>query len=187
MSLRPRVRTTGHRARAIAALGSLAAAIAAGAPGCDGDEAGGCPAATEDLTAAEVDVYRQLEACASRVTGVSLRRDDLPRVESDPTLVECDGVGTQCVATAAGQAVAGFYLEGCDTFTVARREVLLHEMLHPILCGVPELECDGGHTSPAWIECQDFERCPDGRIILDELVCDGTAHCAQGEDELGCE
>jgi hypothetical protein len=173
-----------HHRPALAVLLACGAAVVA--PGC-GDEAAGCPERTEALTAAEVDVYRQLEVCASRVTGVRLRRDDLPRVESNPTLAPCDGPGTQCVETAAGQAVAGFYLEGCDTFTVARREVLLHEMLHPVLCGVPDLDCDGGHTSPAWTECQDFKSCPDGRIILDELVCDGTPHCSGGEDELGCE
>ncbi len=156
------------------------------AVGCGGAELT-CPVETEPLSDAEVDVYRQLEVCASRVTGVALHRDDLPRVESDPELVDCarNSLG-KCVVTAAGQAVTGFYLEGCDTFTVVDHAVLLHEMLHPILCGVPELDCDGAHASQAWVDCQAFKGCPDGRIILTELVCDGTADCAQGEDEAGC-
>jgi len=156
--------------------------------GCgDDDGKDSCPETTEELSPAEVDLYRQLEVCASRVTGMTLHRDDLPRVEKDPALVACDNTPTgKCVTTAAGQAVAGFYEPNCDTFTVAIREVLFHEMLHPILCGVPGLDCDGGHTSPVWQECQHLKQCPDGRILLAERICDGTPDCAQGEDEMQC-
>jgi len=153
-----------------------------------GDDAGQCPDQTEPLSAAEVDISRQLEVCASRVTGTTLRRDDLPQVESRPTLVQCDQTAaTNCVATPAGEPVAGYYLEGCDTFTVGSRAVLLHEMLHPVLCDAPDVGCDGGHRNAAWTECQQFKGCPDGGIILIELVCNGTPDCAQGEDELGCD
>ena len=140
-----------------------------------------------ELRPDEVDLYRQLEVCASRVTGVTLHRDDLPRVETDPTLVDCNKTPTgQCVTTPADQAVAGFYLPECDTFTVAVREVLFHEMLHPILCGGPGLDCDPGHTSAVWLECQMLKQCPDGHIFLAERLCDGTPDCAQGEDEVQC-
>lgn len=169
--------------------GALAvlAVVGAVSPGC-GDDAGECAEETEELTPAEVDVYRQLEVCASRVTGTTLRRADPPRVESHPELVQCDQTAaTDCVATPAGEPVAGYYLEGCDTFTVGNRAVLLHEMLHPILCEAPGVGCDGGHQNAAWTECQQFKGCPDGRIILVELVCNGTPDCAEGEDELGCD
>jgi hypothetical protein len=156
--------------------------------GCgDDDGEAACPETTEELSPVEVDVYRQLEVCASRVTGVPLHRDELPRVETDPAMVECDNTPTGwCVTTRAAEAVAGFYLPDCDTFTVALRDVLYHEMLHPILCGVPGLDCDPGHISPVWQECQTLLECPDGGLILAERVCDGTLDCAQGADEVDC-
>lgn len=174
--------------RVCCAVATAALVLAAFAPACGDDAAGDCPEKTEPLSDAEIDVYRQLEVCASRVNDLTLHRDVPPEVESDPELVQCDDTAaTNCVATAAGEPVAGFYLQGCDTFTVGDRAVLLHEMLHPILCGVPDLECDPAHSNPAWTECQQFKGCPDGRIILVELVCDGTPDCARGEDELGCD
>ena len=93
------------RVRSVALAACLAIAMPLVlSPGCGDDEASACPEQTEALTASEVDVYRQLEVCASRVTGVELHRDELPRVERDPTLVACDDVpGAQCVATAAGR------------------------------------------------------------------------------------
>src|SRR5262245_32281701 len=146
-----------------------------------------CPETTEELRPVEVDLYRQLEVCASRVTGVPLHRDDLPRVETDPDLVACNHTPSGfCVKTQAGQPVAGFYEPNCDTFTVAMREILYHEMLHPVLCGAPGFDCDPGHTSPAWLKCLQLKQCPEGRIIVAERVCDGTPDCAQGEDELQC-
>jgi hypothetical protein len=182
----PRSPRLGRACAGVALLASLAL-VSVG--GCGEDEAeAGCPEATQELSPAEVDLYRQLEVCASRVTGMTLHRDHPPPVETEPALVECDNTPTGwCVTTPAGQAVAGFYLPDCDTFTVALREVLYHEMLHPILCGDPEfLDCDAGHTSPVWQECQMLKQCPDGRIILAERMCDGTADCANGEDEVQC-
>lgn len=168
----------------LATAGILGIAVAFGA--C-GDDAGSCPEQTEPLSSTYEDVYRQLEVCASRVTGRSLRRDSLPRVASSPELVACDvHPDQQCVKTAAGQTVLGFYLEGCDTFTVAREDILLHEMLHPILCDVPPGDCDPDHQSPVWLQCQSMKGCPDGRILLEERVCDGTPDCGGGEDEVGC-
>lgn len=171
----------------------ISCTVPVGFVGACGDDDGACPTETGALTDAEVDVYRQLEVCASRVTGVTLHRDDLPRVELDPETVACSSNNFgRCVTTAAGQAVTGFYLQDCDTCTVVDRLVLLHEMLHRILCEVSDLECDPAHTSPAWVECQQFKGCPtaDGgvsRILLAEKVCDGTEDCDDGADEKGCD
>jgi hypothetical protein len=153
-------------------------------PGCGSD--GGCPEATEELSSVEVDLYRQLEVCASRVTGVELHRDDLPRLASDPELVECSQGSGRCVETPAGEAVLGFYLEACDTFTVADPSALYHEMVHAILCDLPEGDCDPSHASPVWQQCQTIKGCPEGRLILEEKVCDGTDDCEGGADEAGC-
>lgn len=155
--------------------------------GCGEDEEADCPSATEELTADEKDLYRQLEGCASRVTGITLHRDDFPRVETDPELVACDlnPEGT-CVTTPAGQVVSGFYLPECDTFALGLRLVLLHEMLHPILCDVPGTGCDLAHQSPVWQECQTFGQCPEGKILLAERACDGTPDCPGGADEADC-
>lgn len=182
---RRRTRWTRTGRAGVTALAGLALASAGGCGEDGGVE--GCPQTTEELHPAEVDLYRQLEVCAGRVTGITLHRDDLPRVETDPALAECDNTPTGlCVTTPEGARVAGFYLPDCDTFSVAVREVLFHEMVHPILCGVPDLDCDPGHTSPVWQECQMLKQCPDGRILLAERLCDGTPDCAQGEDELQC-
>jgi hypothetical protein len=171
--------------RACAAT-ALAAALVALAPACDGEPQ--CPAETEELSPAEADLYRQLEVCASRVTGVALHRDELPRVERDPERVECskNPTGT-CVTTPAGQPVSGYYLRACDTISAVAPAVLYHELMHPVLCGVPGLDCDPGHQSPAWVACLgSLQQCPDGRLLIGERVCDGTADCAEGEDERGC-
>jgi hypothetical protein len=168
-------------------LGAMGLGVLVGA-GCGAEgPVAECPEDTEELTAQEVDLYRQLEVCASRVTGVELYREELPRVEAEPELVACDKNPTgTCVTTPAGQAVTGYYLPDCDTFTVVVREVIYHEAVHAILCGVPGTSCDPGHQSPVWQECQTIKQCPDGRLLLVERVCDGTPDCAQGEDELGC-
>jgi hypothetical protein len=134
-----------------------------------------------------LDVYRQLEICASRVTGVELHRDEPPGVDADPDHVACQLNPDQtCVETAAGEVVHGYYLQGCDAFFIGTSDVLLHEMLHPILCDAPPGDCDPAHQSPVWTECQSFVGCPEGRIILEERLCDGVADCAAGEDELDC-
>ena len=94
--------------------------------------------------------------------------------------------GAFTVQAASSHQYYGFYLQGCDTFTVATPEILLHEMLHPILCDAPPGDCDPAHESPVWTECQTMKGCPDGRILLTERVCDGTPDCSGGEDEMGC-
>lgn len=149
-----------------------------------------CPEETRPLNDAELDYYRQLEVCAGRVEGVEIHRPDadLPRIETDPELVECDKNQTgTCVVTPAGQSVTGFYLPDCDTIAMVLPEVIYHEALHSVLTDVPGLEGDANHTSATWTECLQLKGCPDGRVILDERVCDGTADCSGGEDELGCE
>lgn len=170
-----------------AAAGLLAGAVTVALVAC-GEEDAGCPETTAALGAAEADLYRQMEVCASRVTGVTLFREELPRVEVDPETVECTNSSTgRCVTTPAGQAVSGYYLEECNTISSVHPSVLYHEMMHPILCDVPDLACDPGHRSPAWVEClSTLKQCPDGRLLLGERVCDGTADCSGGEDELGC-
>ena len=173
------------RLAGVVLLGSLPLAVTV--VGCGDDEETGCPSATEELTDEEKALYRQLEVCASRVTGVTLHRDDFPRVESDPELVECRlNDSGMCVTTPRGEVVSGFYLPACDTFAVAMRLVLVHEMVHPILCGVPGLDCDMAHQSPVWQECQTFVQCPEGPLILKERLCDGMPDCAGGADEADC-
>ena len=178
--------TSRRRVRGVAAVVSVSVVVALAAS-CDGASPS-CPSKTVALTDDEVAFYRQLEVCASRVTGVELHRDVLPRVESDPETVDCSNNNFgRCVTTAAGEEVTGFYLQQCDTFTVVDPLVLLHEMLHPVLCGVPDLDCDPGHTSPAWTECQPHKGCTaEGPYLLDERICDGTADCPEGQDEKGC-
>ena len=152
--------------------------------GCGDD----CPSDTEELTADEQALYRQLEVCVSRVTEVTVhRRGPLPRVERNPELVACQqNESGMCVTTPQGEVVSGFYLAECDTFAVAMRLVLLHEMLHPILCDVPGHGCDPDHESPVWQECQTFGQCPEGQILLAEKACDGTPDCPGGADEAYC-
>ena len=188
MVRKSRRRTSWPRiGRACAGVTALASLALVSFGGCGDDDENGCPEKTEALSPAEVVLYRELEVCASRVTGMTLHRDTLPRVETDPALVDCGNTPTgKCVKTTAGQAVAGFYRPECDTFSVALREVLFHEMLHPILCDDPALDCDAAHTSPVWQECQMLKQCPDGQVILAERLCDGTPDCAQGEDEQQC-
>ncbi len=177
----------GRAGRAFAAAVLAGPAAVASSGGCGDTTVVGCPEETEELTADEQDLYRQLEVCASRVTGLPLSRRELPRVERDPELVECDKNETgTCVTTPGGSVVTGFYLPECDTFTVVLREVIYHEAVHAILCGVPELDCDPAHTSPVWLECLQLKQCPDGRILVAERVCDGTPDCAEGEDEASC-
>jgi len=173
----------GGRITLVAVMIGGGAALLVGACGDDG----GCPEETAALSAAEVDLYRQMEVCASRVTGVELFREELPRVEVDPEMVECASSSTgRCVTTPAGQEVSGYYLEECNTISSVDPSVLYHEMMHPILCDVPDLACDPGHDSPVWATCLRIKQCPDGRFLLEERVCDGTEDCSGGEDELGC-
>lgn len=175
------------RARHACAAVGLAGALPLGLGACGDEASTGCPTETEELSAVDVDLFRQLEVCASRVHGVTIRRPRPPRVEVDPELVECASSSTgTCVTTPAGQAVSGYYLRECDTITAVDPAVVYHEMIHPILCDVPDLECDPGHRSPVWIECTQIKACPEGRLILEERVCDGTSDCAGGEDEAGC-
>jgi len=174
-----------------ALLGLLGAAM-----GCEGEASstsdGGsstypCPSRTEPLSPDDERLFRQIEDCASEIHGISLRRDELPRVELDPERVPCDqSPSGECVLMPDGTPVVGYHRRDCNTITAVMPSAIAHESLHAILCDVPSRSCDGDHESPAWGQCLVFFQCQDGTRILNQLRCDGIPHCALGEDESSC-
>lgn len=146
-----------------------------------------CPKHTEPLAPADVVMFHELEKCAGHVHGMALEVAELPSVEVDPTLVPCaDDPSRACIIGPGGKPIAGVHRHDCNSITVSSPGVILHESLHAILCGVPELDCDGEHVSPAWVQCQLVIECDDGTRFLGWRRCDGTADCADGLDEMLC-
>ena len=146
-----------------------------------------CPNHTEPLAPADVVMFHELEKCAGDVHGMALEVAELPRVEVDPELVPCvENPSQTCITGPGGKPVAGVHWYYCNTLTVSAPPVILHESLHAILCGVPELDCDGEHLSPAWGQCQLVIECDDGTRFLGWRFCDGKADCEDGTDEALC-